>query len=269
MLEIVLRLLYALFAAHALTYFVVLKISTEDKFFEYYFSVASEVASFAWNAIIVLIIINWLYSTESLALSLGVWFVMVAFVASVISCSNYFREVYFPLTEGQKNYILEFESGAFALSLAYSLTVIVAVTIYRNASTNYVAGTDDLNSSVTDDSPSSSQSENWWFFSYSVIITLILLFAPFVHKYLQKHIFVAETIEETDAAAQKKPETATIVQRLRLQGIFDYFLGWDKERQTCKRGLTSLIELGYAYLIASAWNVWSVLSFQVYLFSIF
>ena len=270
--EIVMRLLYALCGAHVFTYFVVLKTSADSPNFEYNFSVASEIASFAWSSIITLVVVNWLYSTKSIVAALLSWFFIFGFIAIVISLSNYFREVYFPMTEHQKDCILGFESETFSLALAYSLSIMIAVIFYKNASTNYVAGTDDLNS-INDDSVTVASAENWWFFLYSIFLTGVLLYSPYINQYFRN---CRDTKEDNDDAlnsdnvvdpnAMNTFSTALLDTETKpslFHRVKEYFFGWDKERNTCQRSLLALVEIGFAYMIASAWNLWATLSLQV------
>ena len=267
------RLVFALFGAHVITYIVVLKTSPNSPNFEYNFSVATEIASFAWNSIVTLVVINWLYSTKSLLAALLTWFFLFGFIAAVISFSNFFREVYFPMTEHQKDCILDFESGTFALALAYSLTVIIAVVIYRNTSTNYVAGTDDLNS-INDDSMTAASAENWWFFIYCALLTGVLLYSPYIDQYMHKTGATTGNNEEAVVSHSEHNATTSTLSKALLEtsetnpscfhSIQEYFFGWDKERNTCQRSLVALVEIGFAYMIACAWNLWSTLSLQVH-----
>eukprot|EP01035_Chromulina_nebulosa_P032546 gene32546-43480_t len=271
--EIAMRLVFALFGAHVLTYIVVLKTSPDSPNFEYNFSVATEIASFAWNSIITLVVINWLYSTKSLTAALLTWFFLFGFIAAVISFSNYFREVYFPMTEQQKDLILDFESGTFALAMAYSLTVIIAVVIYRNASTDYVAGTDDLNS-INDDAATAASAANWWFFLYCALLTGMLLYSPYIDQYIhntgakkegnnEDSVSHSEQVDPNNASSTlSKALLETENKPSCFHSVREYFLGWDKERNTCQRSLVALVEIGFAYMIACAWNLWSALSFQ-------
>ncbi len=269
------RLLFALCGAHVFTYLVILKTSPDSPNFEYNFSVATEIASFAWNSIITLVVVDWLYSTKSLAVALITWFFLFGFVAVVISFSNYFREVYFPMTQHQKECILDFESGTFALALAYSLTVIIAVVIYRNTSTNYVAGTDDLNS-INDDSTTAASAANWWFFLYSILLTGVLLYSPYINQYIHKSrgktednnddVSKSDKVDSNSSNTLSKALLETVETKPSLfQRIKDYFFGWDKEHNTCRRSIIALVEIAFAYMIACAWNLWSTFSLQVLL----
>jgi len=265
------RLLYALFVAHVVAYAVVLKIPTSHNLFEYYINVATEAACFAWNSSITLIIINWLYNTKSLAVSLITWCILFGFVMLLICFSNYVREVYLVMSAEQKQSILGFESSAFALALAYSITVIIAASIYRNASTNYIAGTDDVNS-TTDDS--TGRSSDWLFFFYCILITLLLLCTPYAKQYLHsiQSSHNVNNKNDWDDSLGTSDLDQSVLKNLSSPGkrifrpirqLWKYCMQWDEEKHTVRKSTVMLIQTSFAFLIGSAWNLWSVLSFQV------
>ncbi len=170
--QIVAYFIYSLFVAHTLGYLVALYMKGV-KNFEYYFGLATDNASFSWNSTLTLAIINWLYTEKSLGIALAAWFCLIVLVFLVIYLSNFVQDKVIRPSKDTKFVLRNFESESFALAISYSFTVIIAASIYKNNSTNYLSNTDDINSTMDD---SKTSGLDWLFFGYVLIITAILVY---------------------------------------------------------------------------------------------
>lgn len=174
-IQIFVMFLYSLLVAHVVGYAVNLYVPLEHSLANYYVDIANDNASFAWSTTITLITLNWLYKTERAGVAIAAWILQILIVCLIIYSASYVQRFYLKPTLSIHNRLRVFESEAFALSLAYSITVIVASTIYRNDSTDYLSNTDDLNP-ITDDDEDERHPRTWYFFMYTVVISLLMMF---------------------------------------------------------------------------------------------
>jgi hypothetical protein len=168
-ISIVVFVLYSLLCAHVIGYVVNFFVPFDHLLADYYVTIANDNASFAWSTTLTLIILSWLYTQEHASAAIAAWLVLIVFVCAIIYGSAYVQQVWLKPRHGVLQRLRTFESEAFALSIAYSVTVIIASSIYHNDSTNYLANTDDLN--PIDDEGHRPKPQTWLFFGYLLTIT--------------------------------------------------------------------------------------------------
>jgi hypothetical protein len=166
--EIVVNFVYALFVAHLLCVCIAVFVPDTYPLFTYYFRVAIETCGFAWNSTATLIVFKWLYNdqTHNPTLSIAAWLVIVFVVFTLVlvvtyvvhTCVKPSRDVHRRLdtimTEVCSQRIVVWilltqgylcSAQVFALPLSYTFSVIIALLVYKNASTSYLSGTEDDN----------------------------------------------------------------------------------------------------------------------------
>ena len=138
----------------------------------------------------------------------------------------------------------DFEAEAFSLSIAYSLTAIIASCIYQNSSTNYA-------SSVTDDGTISANgdSTDWFFFLVTVMLTFAVMWIQWYINRNNGRLFHITIPTAADG---------------------DVFLGRyvSRGRNPFADGeyldaLHTLLKLSIAYTSGCAWIIWSQLTLLV------
>lgn len=297
--SIIINVVYALFVAHLLGYLILLHVPDTNKLVDYYIDLANDNASFAWSTTLTLVILNWLYNSEHVMVSVIAWFALVLIVCFIIYAASYLQATYIkPSPEIQKRLQI-FESESFALAVAYSLTVIIAVTIYRNASTNYLSDTDDLN--ATNDDGKDFSSASWFFLLYLLLITLVMVTYQRHLGFRKKRkeamavnetdgnevldekqrLFYSEGDDDSDAELRvslftdddgsdseteedNPTKSSSISYKINSisHALWQIFFPWDTQRH-CWKTFRAFYFTSIGYLVSSGWTVWSLLTFEV------
>lgn len=284
--RIIIELFYTVFIAHIAGYLVNFFIPTSNILFEYYLSLATDNASFAWSSTFTLIILKYLYHDPATIWSaMFVWLFIIFVVCIIIYIVNYIQEVYFHLSTTERRYnIRSFESECFSLAIAYTLTVIIAVSIYHNESTDYLSNTDDINS-VNDDN-SQQNDLNWLFFVYVVIISILMFsYQAWMNRRIKKAKMkqVAQALIESTSFSGN-PLTKSVDQshlvhpRLRkfqdeepdcmdkistfVLNVYHRIMFWDTDKQAYI-AFASFYYTTIAYTVSCGWYMWSILTVQV------
>jgi hypothetical protein len=276
--RIIVEFVYTIFVAHIAGYLVALYVPYSNPLFDYYFTLATDNASFAWSSSITLVVLDKIYLAESLPLAFASWFCIVLAVCAIIYLVNYIQEVFLHMSATDlRSKIRDFESESFALALAYSFTVIIASSIYHNESTDYLSNTDDINS-TTDDNASKNQL-NWLFFVYVVIIS-VLMFS--YQRYMDNRIKrrkmrkVARVLLEKELAHRPQsvvnpnhPLSSPAIEEEIDEHLScvknvlkNYLLRWDEDKQ-CHEAFKCFYYFTIGYSVSCGWYVWSILTFQV------
>jgi hypothetical protein len=139
--EIIVLFCYALFVATTLSYYVAVKIPTDFKFFDFWFRFSIENMNFGWYETTNLIVL----SCPEFGYSFLAWMMIVVCCFLYLFGSNRFQSRLFKLensaaSDKQKlsksiQNIQLLETEGFTLSLAYSLTIIIAAVFYGGNST--------------------------------------------------------------------------------------------------------------------------------------
>eukprot|EP01033_Poteriospumella_lacustris_P007285 gene7285-5238_t len=177
-LQLVVNFLYACGVAHTLGYAVAYYVPASNPAAEYYSSLVSDNAAFAWSSFLTLVIMNWLYSDYPAYAAVLAWVLLVGFVGAFIYFSNYLQTTMWHTAYSVRRRLRDFESDCFALAIAYSFTVIIAASLYHDSATDYLSNTDDLDSNVPDPSDSTDDRQTylgWVFFVYTACITIALV----------------------------------------------------------------------------------------------
>lgn len=288
--RIIVELFYTIFIAHVAGYLIAFFVPTSNVLFDYYLSLATDNASFAWSSTITLIILKYLYHDPATVWSaLLVWILIIIVVCLIIYIVNYIQEVYFHLstTERRVN-IRSFESECFSLAIAYALTVIVAVAIYHNESTDYLSNTDDIN--PTNDDNSQKNDLNWLFFVYVVIISILMFsYQAWMNRRIKKKKMkmVAQVLIERTSftgnpiqakASGGAEKSNFMLPKLRkfqdeepdcmdkievfMLNLYHRIMFWDDDKQAYI-AFASFYYTTIAYTVSCGWYMWSILTVQV------
>lgn len=294
---------YSLCAAHVIGYLVALFLDKKHPLFEYYFGLATDNAGFSWNTTLTLVIINWLYNDKSFGVAVVAWLFLVILVVLVIYGSNYVQDQVIEPSKDTKYVLRNFESEAFALAISYSFTVIIAATIYKNDSTEYLSNTDDVNSA--DDHAPESRPKDYLFLLYCVGISVALTVLSFradkllddrLNRYRQRSIergrpqqqqafgvtedyvsmnalhapaglnattLAIQAPEFTGDSDSMKSPRGYAYDKTSMQGRLIDFFLSWDDDKSTLESLACLFDTTAGYLVGSAWNVWAVLSFYV------
>lgn len=114
--------IYAIFVAHILGYIVAYNVAPDDPAADFYETLVSDNASFAWSSCLTLVIISWVYSDYPVSAAIGAWLVLIALVHVFIYFVNYIQEVWLVAPPEIRRRLRDFESDSFALAAAYSMT---------------------------------------------------------------------------------------------------------------------------------------------------
>lgn len=290
-INIAINVIYALFIAHVIGYIVVLYVPETNELVDYYVDLANDNASFAWSTSLTLVILNWLYNTENVIIAIASWFILLFLVCCVIYVASFLQSrIIKPVPEIQQR-LRNFESESFALAVAYSLTVIIAVSIYRNASTNYLSDTDDLNS--TNDDGRDFSDASWLYLLYLLLITMLMVVYQRHLGFRKKRkeaksmsiseendnhgrngenrdLFVSEDNDDSDLPmsmfADEDSDEEEEDSNSSQHALWDWLCPWDRHRN-CWRTFRAFYYTSIGYLVSSGWTVWSLLTFEVSLCS--
>ncbi len=242
-----------------------------------------------------LAVINWLYSDLPLSFSFATWFVLLCIVLSVIYLTKFIQQKFLTTWSKDSKYLLRnFESRAFALGITYSFTVILAASIYKNASTSYLSNTDDV-SPVSDDSLDHPM--DWLFFAYVLFITAsLILVQTRLDKRLDERLeecseggdnnsnsqqhtqnplssndrFNYKSNVKTAASSSSNKNNTnsdsgineTVAERKRNSCFLSCCYFWDDDLSTLE-AYRCFVMTAFGDLVACGWFIWSLLSFQV------
>ena len=223
--DIVLSFFYAFFIANTVAYTLAINsCCCHWKLYKFWFRVSVENVGFAWQQTASLILIK--YTTMHITYGILSWFLILITTITLFYISSIIQ--YHILATNKKNLrkILEFESEAYALSLAYTFNFLVAYLLYGPIVNNggILNNTDDYTPSniyrtlslvsYTDNNiyeynPNSGNSGSilyapildpytWIFFVYICIVTV---FAALLEYTISQHgnfLFVEEEEEEEE-----------------------------------------------------------------------
>lgn len=286
--RIVVEFIYTIFIAHVAGYLVALYVPYSNPLFDYYFTLATDNASFAWSSSITLVILEKIYLSESLPYALIAWALIVFAVGVIIYVVNYIQEIFLHLSATElRSKIRDFESESFALAIAYSITVIIAASLYHNESTDYLSNTDDINPTTDDNSPDNQL--NWLFFLYVCIISVLMFsYQRYIDNRIKKRKMkkVAQALLEKEVLSRQPPRlssqegsrdqpslsVASTTSTNPEEEIDDmmsfikdilrnHLLVWDQDKQ-CHEAFKSLYYVSIAYTVSCGWYIWSILTFQ-------
>lgn len=269
--QILVEFLYTVLFAHTAGYLVALYIPDSNPLFEYFHALATDNASFAWSSSFTLLTLKYLYTMDTPWIALGVWCGFLLFVCIIIYLVNYVQERYLKLSSTElRTKLRDFESESFALAVAYSFTVIVAACIYHNESTDYLANTDDINS--TNDDYSAKNDLNWLFFMYICILSIGLFsYQRYIDnrirkrkmKRVSKALLESEFGESISSGINKGVEEIDHIddQFSYLRDIRNYMLFWDEDRQA-REAFKCFYYTAIGYFVACGWYIWAILTFQ-------
>lgn len=189
-LQLLVNFLYACFVAHVLGYIIAYYVPEDNVACEYYASLASDNASFAWSSFLTLVIMNWVYSEYPVYAAVFAWIVLVLLVMLFLYGTNYLQAKLWTYQPSIRRRLRDFESDCFALAIAYSFTVIIAASIYQDSATDYVSNTDDLDEHILhhdDGSSDKHHSLSWIFFVYTACATIALFAYQWqLNKFIQR-----------------------------------------------------------------------------------
>lgn len=279
--QIIVQFIYALFISHTLGYLVALNL-TSTKLEDYYLELIGDNASFAWSSALTLVILRWLYSTQSAMISFVAWFFLLVLVIIIIYVANYIQVHYLSVSDDERERLRDFESQSFALAIAYSFSVIIAASIYRNQSSDYLSGTDDINPN-DDNMFNGKNTLSWLFFFYTGIITIgMFLYQWFINTEVRKKHAInvikalreEEDEEELEQVSVDEDDNEVSVEfkhqiksdnfsNPQIVNSFEvFFFSWDTDRQ-CIEAYKCFYYTTIGYLVSSSWHIWSVLTFAV------
>jgi hypothetical protein len=232
-----LQIVYAVFS-HMMVYVVALGIPEARNLFSFIFAVSSDNASFAWNSAVSLIILKAMYN-KHLAYAFSAWVVSIIVITLLVQLSNSMQRKYLKCSDAVTHLLFQFDSESFALSLSYSLTVIIAFAIYSNESTDYLSYTDDVRPILDDDPKSNVDSDNI-FLGYTFVISIVLMLSQWIID--RRRRFRNESFNRT-------PFSPDVL---------------DDHRCFDSSSSLRLFETFISFSTGCAWHVWSVLTFQNY-----
>lgn len=245
---------------HLLMYFLTLSLPEHRVLYGFFVNIASDNTSFAWDSVVTLIIIKWLY-TSSATKAVIAWIFLLVIVTLIIRFTSWAHSKYLVSSDAARVLLRAFENEVFAFALAYSLTVILAESMYKNASTNYLAYTDDV-APVTDDKAmiSTSSYRDYLFLLYTVCITAVLVGTQWIID--QKAL----------ASRQHRNDSTDSFDKRRLLSEEERYPLWYQcgcafvfgGAKNYWKSIVPLLETTLSFLAGSAWHVWSVLSLQNY-----
>lgn len=292
-LQIMVMFLYSLFVAHIVGYITNWFVPLEHPLASYYVDIANDNAAFGWSTTITLVILNWLYKKQRVAIALVAWMFLIFIVCCIIYFAGYFQRFYLKPSLLIHYRLRVFESEAFALAAAYSVTVIIASSIYHNESTDYLSNTDDLNLSLDNDSNSTLSRSSWYFFTYAFVWTVLLVI---YQRYLDKSSLSSKLSSDDNSIKPHSVEKCIVDGEIILEEsdcdpienyITDYDKGneceeniedsnigpitssaetvlfsWDHNNR-CRNTYRSFYYTFIGYMVSCAWTVWALLSFEV------
>jgi hypothetical protein len=177
-LQLVVNFVYACFVAHVLGYLVAYFVPADHLASDYYSSLASDNAAFAWSSFLTLVIMNWVYSDYPIYDTVIAWICLVIFVIIFLYGANYLQAKLWKSQLALRRRLRDFESDCFALAVAYSFTVIIAASVYHDSATDYLSNTDDMDEKILrndeNDPTHAGGNYSWIFFVYTACATLAL-----------------------------------------------------------------------------------------------
>ncbi|RYH27198.1 hypothetical protein EON65_13835, partial [archaeon] len=165
--SITVQFIYALCVAHVLGYLAVFYLPSEHPLFQFTYTLITDNNAFAWNTTLTLIILKWLYDTESPSIAVVTWFILVLLVIAVIVLVNYLQVRCLHVNPIQRRLLSQFESESFSLAIAYSFTVILASLIY-------LPELEDDEVISTNDDRFAEKEGSYLYFMYACLVTGLL-----------------------------------------------------------------------------------------------
>lgn len=156
---------------------VLLSAYLPDGFFmeDYFHSLITETVGFAWKESALLLVVDQVAYHNTIGAGIGTWFGFVAFSICFVSVSTLLC-IRLSLTNHAQRAVATFTSEVFALSIAYTLTVIIAYLVYwRQKEDSSIYATDDAEAG-DDDTENSEYTKlsHGLFFCYAVALTYVI-----------------------------------------------------------------------------------------------
>lgn len=275
-IEIIAYLLYSLLIAHVVGYLVALYVPRTHLLFRYAVLLATENAGFAWSSTVTLIIVKWLLSNGHTAATVVAWAWITILIFLVVYLSNYLQRTLLRVSDSTRLILRNFESEALALPLAYSLTIIISDAMYKELPAETVTYNDD---EIDNSAPSLSYSPGWYFFAYTVSITIILVALQQFFHYLQDRkkrrrakALLESNEDETiidfkhDSTSERVSGLISLPDPLRTieEPTFcsNCAFGWDEDK-LARKTLRRLLRTSTGYMVGCAWHIWSVMTVEV------
>lgn len=252
-------ILSALFAyavlSHVIGFYVAINIPRDGKLQKFYSRIALENGSFSWKTFISLVVTTFLTSVQHVALLIPLWILIVALVTGFVILSNYLQIAFLTLSSEISQDLQVYDGEIFSLSIAYSLTLIVAASVYVDASSNYLTQLDD-DTSINGNSK--DKNLDWLFIIYVVSITFVVVV---MNSYMRKRYNNQSHEDKSTNKDGSKAQGGKGILACVVDSFKETFLFWDKSGHTIN-SLQYLYIATAGYMVACAWYTWSVLSFQ-------